>query len=144
MSNDQMAAVMDMTANHVKKAMIEEALKHEPFIAISFLATAPGVEVPPGLVGEMGVMTLHVGYELVTPITQLEFTNAGFSGRFSFNQVGAWCVVPWEAVMIVSLMNADKTPRYQFAFPMLINAVEEAKKPKEEPPKKPRGHLKSI
>lgn len=101
----------------------------------------PGVIIPEHLAGYPD-LCLCIGLNMTIPIPDLEVNEHGISGTLSFNRVGKFVVVPWDALWAVTETN-NNANGCVFEPPPVGNA----KPAKDEKPKsvpKSKGHLRLV
>ncbi|MCA9669101.1 MAG: hypothetical protein KC503_26075 [Myxococcales bacterium] len=95
-----MGAVADL-----KRTAVETLLAAEPFILVVLNPTVPGVKLPQHLIEARQPVPINIGYDMAIPVPDLEVGEEGISGTLSFNRSPFHCMMPWGALMQVTVGN---------------------------------------
>jgi len=87
----------------LKRLALDTLLAEEDYVLLVINPLAEGVKLPPALIEAGQPVPLNIGFRMAVNVPDLEISDLGVSGTLSFNRTPHPCMLPWGAVMQISV-----------------------------------------
>ncbi|MCB9558749.1 MAG: hypothetical protein H6707_21710 [Deltaproteobacteria bacterium] len=87
----------------LKRTALQHLLEDLDYVLLVVNPLHAGVKLPQRLIDEGQPVPLHIGWRLPLPVPDLKIDEHGISGTLSFEQGSVFCLLPWAALMQVSV-----------------------------------------
>jgi hypothetical protein len=91
------------TIAQLKRVVVDKLLAQEDYVLLVINPMIEGVALPSPFMEARQPVPIHIGYNMVIPIPDLEVNDQQISGTLSFDRAPFHCVFPWSSVMQVSV-----------------------------------------
>lgn len=126
-----------------RRLAVEELLRRG-YVCVYVNCDADGVDVPTGLRGHPSLVMFHIGYDMPTPIPDLEIDDLGIRCTLRFGDSFHYCEFPWGAVHGAFLAATGEGTAWIRGRDEIAAAAPPVEPEPPPPAPRGRGHLRLV